>query len=276
MALMPRWLITMAYALASITSAIVLPRLEHDYLPYASHGMSVASAQAFLSSVTSGMMALTGIVFSLAFVIVQFAGMAYSPRLVMLFGRDPALFNSLGVFIATFAYALGTLVWVDRGGDGRVPLYSITLVAVLLSLSMIFLARLVQHLGELQITLVLRFVGEKGRKVIRTILRPFDSKTHADLELWNDAARQTQLGPLTQKVKYSGEPCSVTRFDIEALIQLAQNAGAIIVIECAVGDTLVDQAPLLRVYGAAQPLSREVLMQAIHLGRERTFEQDPK
>jgi uncharacterized membrane protein len=86
--------------------------------------MSVASAQATLSAIASGMMALTGIVFALAFVMVQFSAIAYSPRLVAWFGRDPVLFHALGLFIATFFYAIATLAWIDRGGDGKVPLFS--------------------------------------------------------------------------------------------------------------------------------------------------------
>ena len=70
------------------------------------------------------MMALTGIVFALAFVMVQFSAIAYSPRLVAWFGRDPVLFDALGLFTATFFYALVTLAWIDRGGDGTVPLFS--------------------------------------------------------------------------------------------------------------------------------------------------------
>ena len=39
--------------------------------------------QAYLSAAASGMMALTGIVFAMAFVMVQFSAVAYSPRLVL-------------------------------------------------------------------------------------------------------------------------------------------------------------------------------------------------
>ena len=90
--------------------------------------LSVGSAQAYLSAAASGMMALTGIVFAMAFVMVQFSAIAYSPRLVLWFGRDPIIFHALGVFSATFIYALFTLAWVDRGGAGGVPLLSSLLV----------------------------------------------------------------------------------------------------------------------------------------------------
>jgi hypothetical protein len=54
-----------------------------------------------LSAVASGMMALTGIVFSIAFVMVQFNAIVYSPRLVVWFARDRLLFHSMGLFVAT-------------------------------------------------------------------------------------------------------------------------------------------------------------------------------
>jgi predicted membrane protein DUF2254 len=54
--------------------------------------MRTESALALFSSVSSGMMALTGIVFAIAFVMVQFSASAYSPRLVVVFGNDPSLY----------------------------------------------------------------------------------------------------------------------------------------------------------------------------------------
>ncbi len=124
---MPRWLIPMFYVAAAVVCGFVLPRLEHDFLEAYTHAMSVASAQAAMSAIASGMLALTGIVFALAFVMVQFSAMAYSPRLVIWLSNDPTLFHSLGLFIATFVYAIATLGWIDRGGNGKVPLFSVLL-----------------------------------------------------------------------------------------------------------------------------------------------------
>ena len=120
---MSLWLIPMTYAAASFLSGITLPRLEQAYFPYDS-GISVASAQAFFAAIASGMIALTGVVFTVGLVMVQFSAIAYSPRLVLLLARDPKLFHSLGVFIATFTYSLSVLLYVDRNESGVVPLIS--------------------------------------------------------------------------------------------------------------------------------------------------------
>lgn len=273
---MPPWLIPMLYVGVTIACVLVLPRIEQKYLAAYSHGMSVASAQATLSAVASGMMALTGIVFALAFVMVQFSAIAYSPRLVAWFGRDPVLFHALGLFTATFFYAIGTLAWIDRGGDGRVPLFSVVLVTVLLILSMMVFAKLVQRLNDIQITNVLHFVGQQGREVIRAMFPRLDTPAGATPESWRTAVEDVQRRPVTQTLRYSGEPQTVTRFQITALVRQAQTADAVIVMECAVGDTLVEDSLLLRVHGGQQLLAETPLRQAIQLAKERTFEQDPK
>jgi len=155
---MSLWLIPMIYAAASFLGGITLPRLEQAYFPYDS-GISVASAQAFLTAVASGMIALTGIVFTVSLVMVQFSAIAYSPRLVLLLARDPKLFHSLGVFIATFTYSLCVLLYVDRNGSGVVPLISGVAVAGLLLLSMLLFSALMKGLRDLQITFVLHVIG---------------------------------------------------------------------------------------------------------------------
>jgi uncharacterized membrane protein len=272
----------MGYALGSLVSGLVLPRLESAYAPELSAAigefgipLSVTSAQSVLSAVASGMMALTAIVFSIAYITVQFNSVAYSPRLALWLARDPVLFHTFGIFIWTFLYALETLGWVDRGGSGSVPRLSILLVAVLLMISMILFARLVRGLSDLQVTNTLQTVGAQGREVIRAMFAEHREKAASELPKRRRASR-TALGPVTQMLQYAGEPRTITRFDIAALVSAAEAAGAVIVMDCAVGDTLVSDEILLRVHGAGQRVPDAALTRAIHLAPERTFEQDPK
>jgi len=139
----------MVYTVASVLAGMILPRLDHAYIAAYTHSMSIASAQAFFSAVSSGMMALTGVVFAIAFVVVQFSALAYSPRLVLIFTSSPAQFHTLGIFFATFTYALVALIWTDRGGIGTVPLFSYLLVAILLIASMLAFVRMIRSVGAL-------------------------------------------------------------------------------------------------------------------------------
>src|SRR5512146_243265 len=129
---LPEWVIPLCYAASAVPLGMLLPRLEHRFIgPVFSSTVSAAAALTILSSITSGMMALTGIVFSLAFVMVQFSAVAYSPRLVSWLSRAPIIWHSIGIFTATFLYAIGDMIWIDRAGSGRVPFFSSALVILL-------------------------------------------------------------------------------------------------------------------------------------------------
>jgi uncharacterized membrane protein len=271
--LMPLWLIPTLYTVASVTAGLILPRLEHKYFASYTENISVGSALAFFSSVSSGMMALTGIVFAVAFVLVQFSALAYSPRLVVMFASSPTLFHTLGLFIATFLYSLAALVWTDRGGSGRAPLFSTLLVGILLIASMIAFTRLVQSVNDLQIHNVLQLIGMQGRSVIRTMFPFIADNTKVSRQ---DIEVSLDLGPPTQTLTYSGEPRAITGFDLDRLVRAAQGTDSVVAIECGVGDTVVEDAVLLRVYGTTQKLPQQTLTRAIHLATSRSFEQDPK
>jgi uncharacterized membrane protein len=47
-------------------------------------------------------------------------------------------------------------------------------------------------------------------------------------------------------------------------------------VDCAVGDTLLEGTDMVRVYGARSKISEDRLRRSIHLGDQRSFEQDPK
>jgi uncharacterized membrane protein len=269
---MPLWLIPMVYTVASVTGGGILPRLEQYYFPSLTHDMSVGSALAFFSAIASGTMALTGIVFAIAFVMVQFSALAYSPRLVIMFASSPALYHTLGIFFATFGYSLVALIWTDRKGNGTVPFLSSWLVEILLIVSLLAFARLISSLNDLQIHNVLRNIGGRGREVIATLFpRIADAAPPEQAELDGLA----DLSEPMQTLIYSGEPRVIARFDIQVLARMAQSAGAVLVLECAVGDTLVEDAVVMRVYGP-QKLPEAALMRVVHLATSRTFEQDPK
>jgi uncharacterized membrane protein len=269
------WLIPMIYAAASFLCGITLPRLEQAYSPYDS-GISVASAQAFFSAVASGMIGLTSIVFTISLVMVQFSAIAYSPRLVLLLARDPRLFHSLGVFIATFTYSLSILLYVDRNGSGAVPILSGVVVAGLLLLSMLLFSALMKGLRDLQITYVLHTIGDRGRDVLRETFQRLDEEEDSQSKHGRVAGNVSELGAVVQTLRYFAPPRTITSLDIGDLVRQAQKAAAVIVMVCGVGDTLVENTLLLQVHGARTTLPERDLLRAIHFGFERTSEQDPK
>jgi uncharacterized membrane protein len=267
---MQLWLIPTFYAAASIAAGFLVPRFESRFLA-ASLDLSTSSAQAYLSAVASGMMALTGIVFSIAFVLVQFNAVVYSPRLVVWFARDRLLFHSLGMFVATFMYSLATLAWVGRQGTEGVPLLSAAIVAVMLVASVLMLAQLVQRLSNLQIMRVLQVLGDTGREVISSTYQAARWSTAG-----MDGRTQQQPEAPALEIRHVGNPQAVTSIDIARLVRHAQRMSGVIVMECAIGDTLIEDSLILRARSSTPAVPLKELSACVHLDDQRTFEQDPK
>jgi uncharacterized membrane protein len=259
------------YAVGAVVLGMALPRFEAAFLPDLTAPIGAGPAIAVLSAIASGMLPLTGLVFSLAFVMVQFSATAYSPRLVAWFAGSAMMSHSLGVFTATFIYSLAALAWVDRGGTGKVPPLTIWAAIALLLVSVVFFVLLVERLAMLQISRVLAYAGDQGRAVIE---RDYAPLAEGGPDKGGTAA--DELPAERQVVVHRGGPAVIQAIDVARLVALAEREGAVVAMAWAVGDTLVDGMPVLRVHGGARPIAERRLRQLVRLGPERTFEQDPK
>ncbi|NWG13728.1 MAG: DUF2254 domain-containing protein, partial [Acidobacteria bacterium] len=90
------------------------------------------------------------------------------------------------------------------------------------------------------------------------------------------AARLPNNAPLTQRLAYTGPPRVLAALDIPFLIETAREAGGTIEVRVAVGSCVMEGKDLIRVYGAKVKIPERQMLEAIHLAKERTFEQDPK
>ena len=269
---LPPWTIIVIYVVCSFILVFTLPRLEFYYLPAFTFGLSPGSALAIFGAIASGMLSLTAIVFSLSFVMVQFSSAAYSPRLVQWMARDPVMTHSTGIFTSTFLYALGAAAWVDRDGSGKVPLLSSLFVMVLLVLSVFAFALLIHRVGRLQINEVLSYIGDMGRGVISQTYQPLGETPTDD----GGPAFNPKNLPVTQSVVYVGPPKVVAALDVHSLVEMAREAGGVVLLRFAVGSAVMEGEELFRIYGATAPITERRLLKALHLATERTFEQDPK
>src|SRR5215831_2433507 len=264
------WFVPMVYAVSAILAGVVLPRLETLLFPHLKAELSIDVAIALYSSIASGMMALTGIVFSLTFLMVQFSATAYSPRLVIWIARDPVLSHALGVFSATFLYAIAALSWLDRGNSRKVLFISAWIVIALLLASVGMFIALIQRVSLLQINRMLLFIAQQGRNVIENLYgEPGPSSGRSPV------FRNVKALP-TQMLLHRGRPQSLQAIDLKALVQLAQQNDARIEVVIAVGDTVLEGMPLLHLFGSDGRIPEIQLRTAFALGDERTFEQDPK
>ena len=91
------------YIAAGVGLGLLVPTLEA--------GARIPSVEvaALLAGITAGLLALTGIVFALLFLVVQFAATAQSPRL-HLFRDNPLVWHTFGLVIEVMVYATTCVV----------------------------------------------------------------------------------------------------------------------------------------------------------------------
>ena len=256
----------------ALALGFVVPRLQESRVPWLRSHLTTDETIAFLSAVSSGMMAFTGIIFSLLFVLLQFGSTAYTPRIVAILGRNRVLFRAGGVFTGTFIYSLMALRGVGDIHGERTGMLTIVVAFAWLLASVFMLVRLFQSLEDLTHTNVLYMLGDAGQREGERIYAPWTSEM---------AAKEGSCGfvprdPPTQIVVHRGEPQYVLALDIEELVTLAERSDAVFRIPLAPGDAVSATAPLVLVYARGAPPRESELRRAILLGRERTLEQDPK
>lgn len=264
------WHIPSLYALAAIVAGLTLPRIETHWHLGPQSTISPSAALTLFSAIGSGMISLTGVVFALAFVMVQFSAMAYSPRLSLWIARDRVMWHSLGAFTATFIYSLAGIGWVDRYQSGKVPMMSSWVVFLLLFYSVGMFIALVERISMLQIHRMLAFTGQQGRAVVERMYPPLESPAAlAEPEEYRKL-------PVAQTLVYTGRPLAIQAIDEVQLEALASAGKGIVEIASAVGDTVVNGSVLLYVHATGEGIDEEALREAFTLGEERTFDQDPK
>jgi len=127
---------------------------------------------------------------------------------------------------------------------------------------------LIQRVGMLQVNRMLTFTGDQGRAVIENLYPPLATPpTPSFIE---------PQPPCVQTVCHYGHPRFVQALDTAALVRIASRNGRVFDLVASVGDAVLEGMPILRVLGVGAALSESELKSAIELGRERTFEQDPK
>ena len=262
------WLVVPAvYVVAAVALGKLVPELEKGSSadPLALD-LTAENAREILNAVAGGMIAFTGLVVSVAVVVVQFGAGQYSPRLVLRFRRDLLVKHALGMFIAPALYALVTLASVGQG-DQPGPGVTVGLAIVLLVVAVLAFFTLVARLLDLlrPRRLYARLLAGCEDAIDQVYPLPFDPA----------AGPPPSLGEVTQIVDYQGGGGVVSALDRGRLVGAAQKADSVVESVLAVGGYAWPGAPLVRVRGGGGPVSESELRRSIIVAEERTLVQDP-
>lgn len=228
------------------------------------------SARELLSAIASSTLTLTALVFSVTVIVLQLASGQFSPRVLRTFLRDHRNQATLGVFLATFMYALLVLREV-RGDDGTVdefvPGVAVTLSFALVVLSMAFF---IQYIHNITNSIrVIEIIDRVSRETADAIER---------VHLTDAESPETLvLAPPSRVVRSRGRGV-LTSIAVDRLTELAHRCDVTIIVVPRPGDFVATGMPLATVHGGSVTLGDDdehAIRSSIGLGKERDLAEDP-
>jgi uncharacterized membrane protein len=264
------WIVPAILGSLAIAMGVALPNLDEGTTTTIGISFGGEAARGLLGALAGGMITFTGFVFSILLLAVQFGSSQFSPRMLRRFLRDPTTKIALGVFMATFIYALLVLRSVGRAPDEDfVPHNSVSVALILLLVSMLAFLRLISRTTQgLRVASVLEDLGRDTRKTIDQVYpEPVDAQGD-DVEAFPPGSEASEA------VEYKGAPGVLQSVDADGLVALA-GRDSVIELLVPIGNFVVTGAPLFRVHGPGGTVDPERLQRSIAIGDERTMTQDP-
>ncbi len=200
------------------------------------------SARSLLSTVSTSMLSLTALTFSITMVVLQLASSQFSPRAIPTFLRDRQNQLTLGVFLATYVYALLALREIrgtDAVVDTFVPGVTIGLAFLLVLVSIGFFVAYIHHIAtSIQVGFILQRIEGQTRRVMQREFPGHDAE---------DAGEAPSPGPNRHVVEAPGGV--VAQVDVPALVRRASERGVVVRVLARPGDFVAAGVPLLVVEG---------------------------
>jgi uncharacterized membrane protein len=237
-------------------------------------GGGPSAARDVLAAIAGSLISVTGLTFSFTVVALQLASSQHSPRFLQTFVTDRVVQTTLALLVGTFVYALTVLRTVrteESAGPAFVPRLSVTVGFVLTLASVVGLVLFLGHLAQsLRVETMLRDVSAEARDTYTHELPRQDDDPPDDVVL--------PSGPTTPIC--AGRSGFVTDVDGDRIAAAAAAAGAIVLLEPRIGDSIVAGTPLAHVRpssaGSAVELEEveRALHEGVHLGYERRPDRD--
>ncbi len=277
------WPVPLIGVLLAIAAGIFLPSLDHVIGTWLAPIRSVFAsspddARELLGTISTALVTVTSLTFSLTVVTLQLASGQYSPRLLRTFARDRFVQRTLALFLATFAYSLTALQNVhttDVGKPGEIPQISVSVAVFLALLSVIGLVFFLAHLvTEIRVETMMHTVWADSISAARQIFEAADSA---------DEEARTPQPPDNAELIDARSTGFLVSIDEQSLMAAAAQADAVVLVNRAPGDWLICGEPLAYVWGCdpRAPLDRQRLEMlagavaaAVRTGNERTPVQD--
>lgn len=236
-------------------------------------GAGAQGSRSLLATVAGSMITVAGTVFSITLVALSLASSQYSSRVLRNFMNDRSNQAVLGAFVGIFAYCLVVLRVIRDGGPGAfVPSLSVLGGVVLGLLGIGVLVFFIHHIAvSVQASHIAAAVAHEALLSIDHLF-PADDRNCLPVRA---PAAQTSEHSVWQGVDASRNGY-LQQVDTAELLGFARRHAGLVRVEPAIGDFVVEGAPLVSVLRAT-PLDQstvEWLRSCFAIGRQRTLEQD--
>jgi uncharacterized membrane protein len=243
------------FAVAGLGLGLLLPRITAE--------PTVASSRVTetLIGVGFGVLGLVSIIFSLLFLVVQWAFSSLSPRL-NLFRDDPIVWRTFGLAIGVFVYSVTAALVIGNDPEVSVIVPATEVVAVLAALAMIRTLQ-VRAFASIQLAPTLSTLAAQGRGILDDLYPRPDPA---------DRRSAATLPPLRRTVTWPHQQAILQQLNLRRLLD-AVGRGAVVVLRAGIGDTLQEGAVIAALHGG--DASDAAVLGGLVTGQERTFHQDP-
>src|ERR1700722_18329527 len=242
---------------------------------------SSESGREVLIAIAAAIITVVGVVFSITILALTLASQQFGPRMMRNFVRDIGNQVTLGVFVATFVYAVLALGSITTGSHGDfVPQLSIIVAEALLLVDLAVLIYFIHHIAKsIQLPEVIAGIA---RDLMRAIDAEFPEEIVDGPRATTPAESGKSVPDLLRLIEERGRvvPATASGYlqfvGYAQLVEIALRTDAVIRLDHRPGHFLVAGRPLATVWpqGAAQQVALD-LAKAHVTGPHRTLMQDP-
>ena len=231
-------------------------------LPHITTAHSVASTRVTeaLVAIGFGTLGLVSIIFSLLFLVVQWAFGSLSPRL-NLFRDDPIVWRTFGLALGVFVFSVTAALVIANDPKVSVIVPAVEVAAVLLTVAVMRVLQ-VKAFTSIQLAPTLAAIAAEGRAILDDLYRrPCTAGPRSAVV----------LPPLRRVVSWPHGQATLQQVHLPRLLDAAGRA--VIVLQAGIGDTLQQGAPVADLHGG--DVADAAVLHGLVTGQERTFHQDP-
>jgi uncharacterized membrane protein len=241
------------FAVAGLGLGLLLPRIT------AAPTVASSRVTETLIGVGFGVLGLVSIIFSLLFLVVQWAFSSLSPRL-NLFRDDPIVWRTFGLAVGVFVFSVTAALVIGNDPQASVIVPAAEIAGVLAALAMIRTLQ-VKAFASIQLAPTLSDIAAHGRSILDDL---YPQPGPGD-------KNPAPLPPLCRAVTWPRRQAILQQLNLHRLLDTPD--GTVIVLRAGIGDTLQEGAVVAALHGG--DASDTAVLDALITGPERTFHQDP-